>query len=59
MVMHATAATALGELNCFTCHSSLHTTYEGTDFSPLTNTAAVSMTMWEGAKSINVHRMEV
>ena len=37
-----------------TCHSALHSTYEGTDFSPLTNTAAVSMTMWAGAKSINV-----
>jgi hypothetical protein len=45
---------AIGDINCFTCHSSLHTTYEGTDFSPLTNTAAVSMTMWAGAKTINL-----
>jgi hypothetical protein len=52
---YATIATsALGEINCFTCHSSLHTTYAGTDFSPLTTTAAVSMTMWAGAKSINL-----
>ena len=44
----------LGEITCFTCHSSLHTTYEGSDLSPLTSTAAVSMTMWKGAKSINL-----
>jgi hypothetical protein len=50
----ATAATALGEFNCSMCHSSLHSTYEGTDFSPLTNTAAVSMNMWAGNKSIDV-----
>jgi hypothetical protein len=50
----ATPATALGELTCSTCHSSLHTTYAGTDFSPLTNTSAVSMSMWAGAKSINI-----
>jgi hypothetical protein len=52
---YATVSTAaLGELTCFTCHSSLHTTYAGTDFSPLTTTAAVSMTMWKGTKSINL-----
>ncbi len=45
---------AYGEIGCFTCHSSLHTTYAGTDFSPLTTTAAVSMTMWKGTKSINL-----
>jgi hypothetical protein len=45
---------AYGEISCFTCHSSLHTTYEGTDFSPLTNTAPVSMTMWKGTKTINI-----
>ncbi|MCX6255418.1 MAG: hypothetical protein NTV31_13195 [Bacteroidia bacterium] len=50
----ATNSTAYGELNCFTCHSSLHTTYTGEDFSPLTTTAAVSMTMWGGTKSINL-----
>jgi hypothetical protein len=48
------ASKTLGEINCFTCHSSLHTNFEGTDFSPLTTTAAVSMTMWKGAKSINL-----
>jgi hypothetical protein len=45
---------AFGELSCFTCHSNLHTTYENTDFYPLTTTAAVSMTMWKGLKSINL-----
>ena len=45
---------AYGEIGCFTCHSSLHTTFAGTDFSPLTTTAAVSMTMWKGTKSINL-----
>jgi hypothetical protein len=41
-------ANAIGEISCFTCHSSLHTTYEMTDIT-LTNTAPVSMTMWGGA----------
>jgi hypothetical protein len=45
-----------GELSCFTCHSKLHTTYQGTDFSPLTNTAAVAMTMWGGTKTINISK---
>ncbi len=52
---YATIATsALGEITCFTCHSSLHTTFAGTDFSPLTTTAAVPLTMWKGAKTINL-----
>jgi hypothetical protein len=51
-----TADKAYGDITCFTCHSKLHTTYEGTDFSPLTNTAAVSMTMWAGAKTINISK---
>jgi predicted small secreted protein len=52
---YVTVATdAIGSISCFTCHSSLHTTYEGTDFSPLTTTAPVSMTMWAGAKTINL-----
>jgi hypothetical protein len=45
---------AYGELTCFTCHSKLHSTYALTDFFPLTNVAAVSMTMWGGAKTINL-----
>jgi hypothetical protein len=44
----------LGKFTCFTCHANLHTTYTGADFKPFTNTAAVSMTMWKGAKSINL-----
>jgi hypothetical protein len=50
----STASTSYGEINCTTCHSSLHTTYGGDDFSPLTTTAAVPMTMWAGAKTINL-----
>ena len=49
-----TSDKAFGDISCFTCHSKLHSTYQGTDFSPLTNTAAVSMTMWAGAKTINI-----
>lgn len=48
------SAKAYGELNCFTCHSSLHTTYGYTDISSLTTTAAVPMTMYGGTKSINL-----
>ncbi len=50
----AISSQAYGEISCFTCHSSLHTTYAGTDFSPLTTVAAVSMTMWKGTKSIDL-----
>lgn len=49
-----TTSIAYGELSCFTCHSSLHKTYAGTEFFPLTNTAAVPMTMWKAAKTINL-----
>jgi hypothetical protein len=49
-----TAATSFGELNCSTCHSNLHSTYTEADFFPLTTTAAVSMTMWKGSKSIDI-----
>ncbi len=45
---------AYGDITCSTCHENLHTTYEASDFFPLTSTAAVSMTMWKGAKSINL-----
>ena len=50
----ATVGTAYGELRCVTCHASLHTKYDSTDIYPLTNVAAVSMTMWGGAKSIDI-----
>lgn len=50
----STSALALpGPISCFTCHSSLHTNYAATEFLPLTTTAAVPMTMWGGAKTIN------
>ena len=48
------AANTLGEINCFTCHSSLHKTYEGADYKPLTWNGEVKMTMWKAAKSINL-----
>ncbi len=50
----APASSDIGELSCFTCHSSLHTTYTYADFNPFTTTAAVPMTMWGGAKTINL-----
>jgi hypothetical protein len=46
----------LGRFTCFTCHVNLHTTYTGADFKPFTNTAAVSMTMWKGTKSIDLQQ---
>ena len=50
----ATTSIAYGKLSCFTCHSSLHKTYARTEFFPLTNTAAVQMTMWKADKTINL-----
>ncbi len=50
----ASSGLALGEMGCSTCHSSLHKTGTITDIAPLTNVAAVSLTMWGGAKSINL-----
>ena len=47
------ASAAFGEITCNTCHSSLHTTYGLADFA-FTTTAAVPMTMWGGAKTINL-----
>jgi hypothetical protein len=49
-----TSSTAYGSISCFTCHSSLHTTYGFTDLTSLTTTAPVPMTMWGGAKTINL-----
>jgi hypothetical protein len=42
-----------GPISCFTCHSSLHKEYAGTEFFPLATTSAVPMTMWGGSKTIN------
>jgi hypothetical protein len=44
---------AYGEINCGTCHSSIHTTYGEGDLA-LTTVAPVSMNMWGGAKTINL-----
>jgi hypothetical protein len=46
-------ANAIGAINCWTCHTSLHTTYGAADLA-LTTTAPVSMTMWGGAKTIDL-----
>ena len=48
------ATESIGEISCVTCHSSLHTTYGKEDLSPLTTVAPVKMTMWAGAKEINL-----
>jgi len=45
-----------GPLTCHTCHNSLHTTYDSTDFYPLTTTSAVAMTMWGGTKTIDLQQ---
>ena len=47
---YSSVATAtLGAIDCFTCHNKLHTDgYTGSQMTMLTNTAAVSMTMWGG-----------
>ena len=44
---------AYGEIGCSTCHSAIHSTYEPGDLA-LTTVAPVSMTMWGGAKEINL-----
>lgn len=46
-------AEAIGAINCWTCHSSLHTTYGVADLA-FTTTAPVPMTMWGGAKTIDL-----
>lgn len=43
-----------GEFSCFTCHTNLHTTYNYTDFYPLATTAAVPLSMWGGAKTVDL-----
>ena len=48
------ASESMGEFNCFTCHSSLHTTYGYEDFSPLTTVAAVPLNMWSATKTVNL-----
>ncbi len=53
---YAVPSSAMGlpnPISCFTCHSSLHTNYAATEFFPLTTTAAVPLTLWGGAKTVN------
>ncbi len=52
-VVNSATASLPGPISCFTCHSSLHTTYTEEDWFPLTNEAAVAMTMYGGSKTIN------
>jgi hypothetical protein len=48
------SSAAFGEIGCSTCHSSIHSTYASTDLPALTTVAAVPMTMWAGAKTIDL-----
>jgi hypothetical protein len=52
-VASSSALSLPGSINCFTCHSSLHTNYNSTEFLPLTTTTAVAMTMYGGTKSLD------
>ena len=47
------ASAAYGEIGCSTCHSALHTTYGTADLA-FTTVAPVPMTMWGGAKVIDL-----
>lgn len=49
----SSTSTAYGEIGCGTCHASIHQTFEVGDLA-LTTVAPVSMTMWGGAKTINL-----
>jgi hypothetical protein len=50
----ASSGTSYGPMQCNMCHDNLHTTYTFADFMPLTTTAAVPMTFFGGAKSIDL-----
>jgi hypothetical protein len=50
----ADMANTIGEISCFTCHSELHTTYDPSIDLAFTTTAPVPMTMWGGAKTIDL-----
>lgn len=52
---YSSVATATyGDITCSTCHSSLHTTFTSADIPALTTVAPVAMTMWGGAKTIDL-----
>ena len=44
---------AYGEIGCSTCHSAIHSTYGSADMA-FTTVAAVPMTMWGGAKTMDL-----
>jgi len=48
------ASTAYGAITCNTCHSSIHSTYTNSDIPAFTTVEPVSMTMWGGAKEIDL-----
>ncbi len=48
------ASTAYGAITCNTCHSSIHSTYGESDIPAFTTVEPVSMTMWGGAKTIDL-----
>ena len=50
----ASSGTSYGPMQCNMCHFHLHTTYTFADFMPLTTTAAVPMTFFGGAKTIDL-----
>lgn len=52
----ATTSTGYGEFACNTCHANLHKNGDTTDLFPLTNVAPVAMTMWAGAKTIDLQQ---
>ena len=50
----SSADKSYGEMRCSMCHPKLHTSYTDADFMPLTTTAAVPMTFFGGAKTIDL-----
>lgn len=44
----------IGDINCSTCHNSIHSTYTAADLPKLTTVKAVAMTMWGGTKTIDL-----
>ncbi len=51
---YTTSSSAYGKITCFTCHSSLHTSYGYSDMTALTTTAPVALTYFGGLKTINL-----
>lgn len=48
------ATAAYGAITCNTCHSSIHSTYNRSDIPAFTTTDPVPMTMWAGAKTMDL-----